>query len=201
MAEVRETSLPSRSSYESDDRKSNDDNNGATLDDELMEILKVVFPSHHKRYEAVLAAHDLVSCNAVLSVKVDELVEVGFTKMAARMLLNRCNATTIAVCINEDVRIVGHIRARSLAYLSQVRKVIVRAKIPGVFLNFLFAHRGHPVTEQQETSWQVEEILTKDNGIVLVDAGEGQKDVSGTLNERLTFICRCRGDNSASSLC
>ena len=179
---MRETSLPFRSSHECDNRRGDDGNDGAALDDELMEILKVVFPSHHGRYEAILAEHDLVTCNAVCDVEIDELVDVGFTKIAAKKLLNRCNTTTIAVCINEDSCIVGHIQTTSLAYLSRVRKIIVHANVPGVPFNFLFAHRGHPVTEQQEASWQVKQIVTKDNGIVLVDAGEGQKDVSGTVN-------------------
>jgi hypothetical protein len=137
------------------------------LDSELKELLQTQFPRHYPEYAAMLVDHDLVTCESLGEMSVDDLIDVGFKKAIAKRLLNHCCCISIALSIDHASQVVGHFRSPPLACLSRVRETIENAKLPGIPLNFSFTYHNCPLTLKQESSWSLKQIVTDSDKIVI----------------------------------
>ena len=139
-----------------------------SLDSDLEDLLRNVFPGHHKEYAAMLVDHDLMTCESLGEMSVDDLIEVGFKKPTAKRLLHHCCSVRVALSVDHVSQVVGYIRSSPLALLLRVREIIEEAQVPGVPLSFSFTYRDCPLTLQQERSWKLKQILTENDGIVVI---------------------------------
>lgn len=149
-------------------------NDDAVMDGSLSDLLRKLFPSQHQRYTLLLVKLDLVTCEAVAELELGDLTEAGFSKPNAKRLLAHCHASSVALCINDISECVGHIQASPLMPLCRVREIIEDGHVPGVPSSYSFTYRGQCVTQQQEQSWYLKQILTTDDKIVVAGITEGE---------------------------